>query len=255
MKWLADSEPQPTMEPEVSTEVNRIINRVLAIRCMRHKAVRPLNDNAQPGECAVCASNDHAAVEWLKTIESEEFQQWMRQLIDGLYILADKKPFDPATMCLIEHQTAESIAWMLERLAFVAGNHLSLIEERDQAIKNQAAVITRLEASRLSLRTRLKRSLDGSLTAAIVDKQVTELRRYYPTELPAHCCADCHLMYGAPGFVDVYVQDDVWERIKPAHDPQGGILCLSCIVRRCALLGLERVPVQVHTTVLAITVE
>jgi hypothetical protein len=57
------------------------------------------------------------------------------------------------------------------------------------------------------------------------------------------CCADCELPYGGPGWIDAVVPNDVWRQISPTHD-EGGILCITCMARRCEALGLEDVPVM-----------
>ena len=58
-------------------------------------------------------------------------------------------------------------------------------------------------------------------------------------------CEDCGLPYGEPGWIEAIVPDEVWWIITPA-DPdnkRGGILCITCIARRCEEAGLEDVPV------------
>lgn len=59
-------------------------------------------------------------------------------------------------------------------------------------------------------------------------------------------CYDCGLEYGSIGWMDALVADDVWHQITPTGRPDGsGILCINCIARRCAELGLRDVPVQI----------
>lgn len=57
-------------------------------------------------------------------------------------------------------------------------------------------------------------------------------------------CYDCGLVYGGEGWMDALVSDEVWHKISPTHD-EGGILCITCIARRCERLGLQDVPVQI----------
>lgn len=57
-------------------------------------------------------------------------------------------------------------------------------------------------------------------------------------------CADCGRKYGGVGWIDAVVPDDVWHKIRPVSDEEyAGILCVGCISRRCAMLGLTKVPV------------
>lgn len=53
------------------------------------------------------------------------------------------------------------------------------------------------------------------------------------------CCYDCGRKYGDEfGFPDLLVPNDVWRAIGPTGK-DGGLLCPSCIVRRCVLAGIE----------------
>ena len=55
-------------------------------------------------------------------------------------------------------------------------------------------------------------------------------------------CYDCKLLYSDPAWVDVIVPDDLWARISPAEVQGykgGGVLCFTCMVRRCVALGIE----------------
>lgn len=56
-------------------------------------------------------------------------------------------------------------------------------------------------------------------------------------------CHDCHLPYGGPAWIEAVVPNEIWSRISPTHD-DGGILCINCMARRCADMGLEDVPVM-----------
>jgi len=56
-------------------------------------------------------------------------------------------------------------------------------------------------------------------------------------------CHDCGLDYDDPGWIEAIVPDDIWEIITPADCREGGILCITCISRRCAEAGLTDVPV------------
>jgi hypothetical protein len=57
-------------------------------------------------------------------------------------------------------------------------------------------------------------------------------------------CYDCHLPYGGNEWVEAVVPDDVWEQIKPQEGQGAGILCINCMAKRCAKMGLENVPVK-----------
>jgi hypothetical protein len=60
-------------------------------------------------------------------------------------------------------------------------------------------------------------------------------------------CYDCLLYYGDPGWVEAYVPDDVWLRIRPDDSPETwmGILCISCMARRCRELDIENVSMTI----------
>lgn len=51
-------------------------------------------------------------------------------------------------------------------------------------------------------------------------------------------CADCGLLYGSTAWGDFVVPDDVWKQISPTGD-EGGILCVTCMIRRAAARGIE----------------
>lgn len=57
-------------------------------------------------------------------------------------------------------------------------------------------------------------------------------------------CYDCGFLYGAPGWLEVTIPDEVWEQINPTYHEGSGILCVTCIARRCEELGLQSVPVD-----------
>lgn len=66
-------------------------------------------------------------------------------------------------------------------------------------------------------------------------------------------CNDCGLPYGSSAWIEALVPCDVWAKITPApkENPMGGILCISCIAKRCRELGLQDVSVwMVGTEVL-----
>lgn len=60
------------------------------------------------------------------------------------------------------------------------------------------------------------------------------------TEVPS--CHDCNLSTADPGWVETIVPDVVWNQIRPGHGHGGGMLCFSCIARRCRIRGLVDVP-------------
>lgn len=61
------------------------------------------------------------------------------------------------------------------------------------------------------------------------------------TITPIHC-QDCGLAREDPGWIVARVPDDVWQQIRP----RSGLLCINCIARRCAAVGLKDVPVQLE---------
>lgn len=69
-------------------------------------------------------------------------------------------------------------------------------------------------------------------------------------------CYDCGRRYSSLGWIDAIVPDDVWDKIRPAPAVEsGGLLCISCIAKRCRQIGLTRVPVKVTSGVLDITTD
>ena len=62
-------------------------------------------------------------------------------------------------------------------------------------------------------------------------------------------CYDCGLEYGGESWIEAIVPDDVWLEISPTGS-FGGILCISCIVKRLWQLGYNQdsVPVWICGT-------
>ena len=58
---------------------------------------------------------------------------------------------------------------------------------------------------------------------------------------PWLACTDCGLPYSDDGWMDAVVPDEVWLRI---YGSEGGVLCISCMARRCVRLDIE-VPVKI----------
>ncbi|WP_028472986.1 hypothetical protein [Nocardioides alkalitolerans] len=61
-------------------------------------------------------------------------------------------------------------------------------------------------------------------------------------------CARCPRRWGA-GWIDLWVPDEVWQRIAPVPNGQvdgSGHLCANCIVGALAALGLTDVPFEVY---------
>lgn len=56
-----------------------------------------------------------------------------------------------------------------------------------------------------------------------------------PDPLACYCCG---LLYGGLGWMDAVVPDDVWLEISPTGDG-GGILCITCMARRCDARGIQ----------------
>jgi len=59
-------------------------------------------------------------------------------------------------------------------------------------------------------------------------------------------CYDCGLLYSDnPAWMDAMIPDEAWEAINPTYDEGAGILCITCINRRCHEAGLQNVPVMI----------
>lgn len=72
------------------------------------------------------------------------------------------------------------------------------------------------------------------------------MRHYTEETRPQNAeCYDCKLPYNDPGWVDVLVENRVWKQITPDPCEEGGILCFTCIARRCVELGLMDVKVTI----------
>ena len=68
-------------------------------------------------------------------------------------------------------------------------------------------------------------------------------------------CYDCGLPYDrAAGWIETSVPDEIWDTIKPTEEGDG-LLCISCIARRCVEAGLENVPVRLCGTEPLVTVD
>lgn len=83
----------------------------------------------------------------------------------------------------------------------------------------------------------------------LVDRVAKEMRDDCPADWikpkpDPLACYDCGLRYGGPGWMDAVVANDMWAKISPTGD-EGGILCISCMARRCEALGLESVPCKI----------
>jgi len=65
-------------------------------------------------------------------------------------------------------------------------------------------------------------------------------------------CWDCGLSYDSHQWVECVLPHDIWELVNPSSDIGGGILCITCIVRRLAFLGLENVPVQIFNSTILV---
>lgn len=78
---------------------------------------------------------------------------------------------------------------------------------------------------------------------AIIRETQIEARQVWNTRTPppgyvkpsGPCCMDCDLPYSDAGFADLIVPNHIWKIIAP----DDGLLCPTCIVRRCARHGLE----------------
>jgi hypothetical protein len=54
---------------------------------------------------------------------------------------------------------------------------------------------------------------------------------------PLGCCGG-GLEYASVAWMDTHVPDEVWLKISPTGH-EGGVLCISCMARRCVVLGIE----------------
>ena len=55
-------------------------------------------------------------------------------------------------------------------------------------------------------------------------------------------CYDCGLAYGGPEWIEAIIPDEVWKRISPTGN-LGGILCITCMIRRLKRMEFENVPI------------
>lgn len=51
-------------------------------------------------------------------------------------------------------------------------------------------------------------------------------------------CYDCGLPYGSDAWADFVIPDSAWLQISPT-DQGGGVLCVSCMIKRAVAVGLE----------------
>lgn len=58
-------------------------------------------------------------------------------------------------------------------------------------------------------------------------------------------CYDCGKKYGGEDWVEAVIPDLIWKVISPTKgkNPDGGILCISCMARRLKEAGYKNVPV------------
>jgi hypothetical protein len=71
---------------------------------------------------------------------------------------------------------------------------------------------------------------------------------------PSGECYDCGRRYGGLGWIDCIVPDEVWRVISPVPEIEGaGLLCICCIAKRCAALGLHDVDVSFTSGPLTLT--
>lgn len=64
-----------------------------------------------------------------------------------------------------------------------------------------------------------------------------------PTPIPLGCY-DCRLPYTSIAWMDAVVSNEIWAKISPTGD-EGGLLCISCMARRCQWLDLDSVPMKI----------
>lgn len=86
----------------------------------------------------------------------------------------------------------------------------------------------------------------GQLSEGQIKELLDEVQSMSDNVIRPFGCYDCGLVYGGEGWMDVTVPDEVWHQISPTHD-EGGILCITCIARRCERLLLENVPVKIQS--------
>ena len=60
--------------------------------------------------------------------------------------------------------------------------------------------------------------------------------RYYDNERPRGMCYDCKIPYSS--FCDLYIKDELWERINPTDYSEAGLLCPNCILQRLNYIGV-----------------
>ncbi len=60
-------------------------------------------------------------------------------------------------------------------------------------------------------------------------------------------CYDCGLLYGSPAWIELVIPNDIWAKITPSIHKEGGLLCPTCMAKRCADLGLENISAQIFS--------
>ena len=59
-------------------------------------------------------------------------------------------------------------------------------------------------------------------------------------------CYDCGMDYEGEDWIEAVIPDKIWNKISPTKEignPQGGLLCITCIVRRLNRLGIKNVSI------------
>lgn len=58
------------------------------------------------------------------------------------------------------------------------------------------------------------------------------MKKYKDDERPRGVCYDCKKSYDGPDWVDVVVDNDLWEKINPTYHKGAGLLCANCTTIR-----------------------
>lgn len=58
-------------------------------------------------------------------------------------------------------------------------------------------------------------------------------------------CHDCGRKYGEDEWIEAVIPDRIWAEISPTKEvnPDGGVLCISCMAKRLNKAGYRKVPV------------
>ena len=84
---------------------------------------------------------------------------------------------------------------------------------------------------------------------AMPQHTTTSITRYTDIRIASTIprCYGCKLDASAEGWVGVRVHRSIWKKLVADGLPENALLCVNCIGRRCAALGLSNVAIQIVT--------